>query len=124
MQKAEWIAVFLAFALLVASDTLHGGAPLQMRVSPAVARAPAVLTLRVSVQSAAENRMLQVVAESPDFYRSSEIQIDGANTPPLNVFEFRNLPTGTYRVTGVLVGVNGRRAMISQLARVEPTFGR
>jgi len=89
-----------------------------------VARAPAILTVRVSVQSAAENRMLQVVAESPDFYRSSEIQIDGANTPPLNVFEFRNLPTGTYRVTGVLVGVNGRRAMISQLARVEPTFGR
>jgi hypothetical protein len=28
------------------------------------------------------------------------------------------------RRTGVLVGVNGRRAMVSRLAQVEPTFGR
>jgi hypothetical protein len=65
-----------------------------------------------------------VIAESPDFYRSSEIQIDGANTPPLAVFEFRNLPTGMYQVTGVLVGAHGRRALISRRAKVEPTFGR
>jgi hypothetical protein len=124
MHKTGRVAAFLGCALLAASRTLTGGAPLQMRVSPAVARAPALLTVRVNVEAAAENRMLQVVAESPDFYRSSEVQIDGLNNPGLNVFEFRDLPTGTYRVTGVLMGVHGRRAMISQLARVEPTFGR
>jgi len=94
-----------------------------MQLSPSVARAPALLTIRVIVESAADNRRLQVVAESPEFYRSSEIQLDGANSTPLQVFEFRNLPTGLYQVTGVLVGVNGPRASVSRLAKVEPSFG-
>ena len=63
------------------------------------------------------------MAESPEFYRSSEIQLDGENTPSLSVFEFRNLPTGLYQVTGVLIGASGERAKVSRLARVEPTFG-
>ena len=54
--------------------------------------APAVLTVRVTVEAAAENRSLQIAAESPTFYRSSEVQIDGANAHPMNVFEFRDLP--------------------------------
>jgi hypothetical protein len=83
-----------------------------------------MLTVRVSLETADDNRLLQVVAESADFYRSSEIQIDGANAPAISVFEFRNLPTGLYHVTGVLVGVDGRRALVSRLAKVEPPFGR
>jgi hypothetical protein len=58
------------------------------------------------------------------FLPQQRIQIDGANTPPLNAFEFRNLPSGLYQVTGVLVGANGRRAEVSRLAKVEPPFGR
>ena len=95
-----------------------------MQVSPAIGRAPADVTVRVSLEADSNNRWLEVIAESADFYRSSRIQIDGANTPPLNVFEFRNLPTGLYQVTGVLVGAHGRRAEVSRLARVEPPFGR
>jgi hypothetical protein len=95
-----------------------------MRVSPAVAMAPGFLTVRVSVEAAAENRTLQVVAESPDFYRSSQIQLDGAQAPPLAVFEFRNLPSGLYRVTGVLVGVNGPRATVAGMAKIQPSPGR
>ena len=124
MQKAERVAAFLGLALLAAPHVLNGGEPLRMEVSPTVARAPAVLTVRVNVAAAADNRRLQVVAESADFYRSSEIQIDGTNNPRVNVFEFRNLPTGLYQVTGMLVGVNGRRALVSRTAKVEPTFGR
>jgi hypothetical protein len=124
MHKPDRIAAFLMFCLLAATRSLNGGEPLRIQVSPAVTRAPAFLTVRVNVEAAADNRLLQVIAESPDFYRSSEIQMDGANTPPLNVFEFRDLPTGLYHVTGVLVGVNGRRAMVSRLAKVEPAFGR
>ena len=95
-----------------------------MRVSPAVAMAPAFLTVRVNVEAAAENRLLQVVAESPDFYRSSEIHLDGAQAAPIAVFEFRNLPSGLYQVTGVLVGVNGPRATVGGLAKVQPSPGR
>jgi hypothetical protein len=124
MHKPERIAAFVIFSVVAATQTLNAREPLRMQVSPAVARAPAMLTVRVSLDTADDNRLLQVVAESADFYRSSEIQIDGAHTPPLSVFEFRNLPTGVYYVTGVLVGVNGRRALVSRVATVEPPYGR
>jgi hypothetical protein len=124
MHKPERIAAFVIFSVVAATQTLNAREPLRMQVSPAVARAPAMLTVRVSLDTADDNRLLQVVAESADFYRSSEIQIDGAHTPPLSVFEFRNLPTGVYYVTGVLVGVHGRRALVSRVATVEPQYGR
>jgi len=111
-------------ALLATARSLNGGEALRIQVTPSVARAPALLTVRVSAQAAAANRLLQVTAESPDFYRSSQIELDGTNNPPLNVFEFRNLPQCLYQVTGTLVDSNGRRARASQLAKVEPPFGR
>jgi hypothetical protein len=116
----------LLFGVMVCalgSAAPHGSEALRMQVSPSVARAPALLTVRVTVQAAADNRSLRVSAESPDFYSSSEIQIDGRNSTPLNVFEFRNLPTGVYQVTGVLVGTQGTRATASGLAKVEPSVG-
>jgi hypothetical protein len=94
------------------------------RVKTAVVRAPVDLVVRVSLPAAAGNRSLRVVAESPDYFRSSEISLDGDRTPPLNVFEFRDVPPGVYEVTGVLTGVEGRRATASTIARVVPPFGR
>jgi hypothetical protein len=67
--------------------------------------------------------LLQVVAESPTFYRSSEVEVDGASASPLRIFQFRGLPTGVYEVTGVLVGTQGRRATISRVAQVVPSPG-
>src|SRR5262249_1491332 len=122
MQKRVVVGV-LAMSLFTAA-ALDAGQPLRMQVSPSVARAPADLVVRVSLDAAAGDRFLQVVAESDDFYRASEISIDADRTPPMNVFEFRNLPSGLYQVTSVLVGVNGRRAAVSQVAKVEPPFGR
>jgi hypothetical protein len=109
---------------VVLNGALDAGEVMRMQVSPSVARAPADLVVRISVEAAADNRFLLVVAESADFYRSSEIPMDGERTPPLSVFEFRSLPSGTYRVTGVLRGVNGRHSVVSKIARVEPQFGR
>jgi hypothetical protein len=123
MQKRMAVAAFLTAGVLLTS-ALDAGESMRMQVSPSVSRAPADLVVRVSVEAAADNRFLQVIAESPDFYRSSQIPMDGEHTPPLSVFEFRNLPSGLYSVTGVLVGVNGRRAVVSKIARVEPPFGR
>jgi hypothetical protein len=117
-------AIILGSGLLLAAATLDGGEPIRLRVSPAVGTAPGFLTVRVSVESVADDRFLEVVAESPDFYRSSQISIDARNASRLNVFEFRNLPTGLYSITGVVVGVHGPRATASSLAKVEPSPGR
>jgi hypothetical protein len=122
MLKQATIAAFLTIGL--GPVMLDAGEPMRMQVSPAVARAPADLVVRVSVAAAADNRSLQVIAECPEFYRSSEVQIDGLDAPSLNVFEFRNLPQGDYTITGVLTGANGRRARAVRIAKVAPPFGR
>ena len=46
-------------------------------------------------------------AESIDFYRSSEIELDGENAPRTNMFEFRSLPSGTYEVRVTLRAGDG-----------------
>ena len=114
----------LACACLVpAAPNLNGRETLRLRVTPSVSMAPGYVTVRVNIESAAENRRLRIVAESDSFYRSSEVDLDGANAPPTSVFEFRNLSTGLYEVTGTLVGVNGPRGSAIGLAKVEPSPG-
>ena len=122
MSKPRRVAALFCATLSVAAS-LNGNDGLVMKVSPAVSRAPALLKVQVTVEPSADNRSLQITAESRDFFRSSEVQIDGRNTSPLNVFEFRNLPTGMYQVTGVLIGTHGPRATVLRLAKVEPAVG-
>ena len=109
-------AVFLC--VLAVSVPLDAGERLAMRVTPNMALEPALLTVRTMIEADPDNRGLEVVAQSADFYRSSSVQLDGASAPRLNVFEFKNLPMGTYEVTSVLVGSAGRRAIVSRGFRV------
>src|SRR5262249_59162336 len=84
MRIARYAALFFGFCVFsLAPSALNGGEALQMRVSPAIQRAPAMLTVRVIVESSSDNRLLQVVAESPTFYRGSGVEIDRANSSPL-----------------------------------------
>jgi len=119
----RWVVAMGIACMLGAAGQLNGGDAMRMQVSPAVSRAPAILTVRVTVEPAADNRALEIIAESSAFFRSSQVQIEGERGVPLNVFQFRDLPTGLYQVTGVLVGVNGPRATVTRLAKVEPSPG-
>jgi hypothetical protein len=122
MGTIRLVAAFSLAFLLIAVATLDSAAPLKMEVSPAVSRAPAVVTVRVMVNATAEDRTLHVAAESATFYRSSEVDLDGAGSGPVH-FEFRDLPSGLYQITGVLVDAHGPRATVSRLAKVEPGVG-
>ena len=62
-----------------------------------------------------------IVAESPEYVRSSTIQLDGSAAPHLAVFDFRNLPPGIYDVTGVLIGTSGKRAAVRRVVQIVPT---
>jgi hypothetical protein len=75
------------------------------------------------VEADHDNRALEVVAESPDFYRSSYIQLEGAQAQRTSVVQFRNLPSGRYRVTGTLVGSVGPRAAVSRVFEVARSTG-
>jgi hypothetical protein len=87
---------------------LGAGERIVMKVSPAVAFAPANLIVRATIEADADNRSVEVVADSADFYRSSQIQLEGDKAPRISQFEFRSLPPGTYEVRAMLIGADGQ----------------
>src|SRR3954465_11112585 len=103
-------AIVLIPAALLLGLTLptHAQERVSLRVSPAVALAPASLFVRATVDVNAENRSLEIIAESDDFYRSSEIALDGDHAPRVTHLLFKSVPGGRYEVRAVLRGVAGR----------------
>jgi hypothetical protein len=97
------VRAMMCAILILGAWPLSAGERLALKVSPAVAFAPANLIVRALVEADARNRAIAIVAESDDFYRASEVQLDGENAPRTTTFEFRSLPSGTYRVTAVLL---------------------
>lgn len=109
------------FGLLMVTATFPAGAGerLAIRVSPAVAFAPANLIIQAIVESDPENRAMQISAESNDFYRSSEIPLDGDKAPRVSRLEFRNLPSGSYEVKATLLdSVGHKRAHVRQQVNI------
>ena len=91
-------------------------APLRIHVSPTTARAPADLYIYVSVARRHENRLLRVTAESEEFFRSSEAQLDGEFSARVTVFRFRELPPGDYQVRAELIIATGRTSNVESRA--------
>jgi hypothetical protein len=100
-------AVLFGF-LMIAAAPVGAGVPLSVRVSPSVAFAPANLVVRTTVEADAHNRAISIEAESGEFYRSSEMQLDGDKAPRTETFEFRSLPSGVYEVKASLIGPDGK----------------
>jgi hypothetical protein len=104
---------------IAATATAGANQSLTIKVSPAVSFAPANLIIRTSVDPDADNRSLQVVAESDDFLRSSSVMLEGDRAARTTQFEFRSLPPGEYAISVVVTGADGRqRAMSRTQARV------
>ena len=95
---------FVGILLVAAIRPAGAGERMIMKVTPAVAFAPANLIVRAVVEADADNRAIAVIAESEDFYRSSEIELDGDHAPRTSIFEFRSLPSGNYSVKATLMG--------------------
>src|ERR1700716_3344706 len=102
----------LAGVCLCSPFSLDGSERLAIRVSPSVAFAPANLVVRATVETNPDNRAIEIVADSPGFYRSSQIQLDGEKAPRTTTFEFRDMPSGTYEVSAALTDVRGRRVTV------------
>jgi hypothetical protein len=109
------------FGILMLTTTLPLGAGerIMIKVSPAVSFAPANLIVRTMIAADADNRAIEIIAESTDFYRSSEVQLDGDKAPRTTMFEFRSLPSGTYEVRANLIGAGRQqRAWVRQQINV------
>jgi hypothetical protein len=108
---------------LSGGDKLRSHELLKLQISPLVAAAPAFVSVRTFVDASDDNRGLEVTAESPDFARRSTIDLNGRQSPTVNVFDFANLPAGRYDVSAVLIGTNGVRATTTRTMLIMPTPG-
>ena len=112
-------ACFLGIVMAATTLPVGAGERMTMKVSPAIAFAPANLVVRTTIEADADNRAIEIIAESPDFYRSSEIQLEGDKSARTTSFEFRSLPPGTYEVRATLRGSRGEdRSTIRQQINV------
>ena len=100
----------LLFAASAAATA--GSDRLQSRVSPAFTQAPAFVRIEVLVPPNEDNRELEIVVDSGDYYRSSSITLDGANAPSFYSVQYRSMPAGAYEVQ---VGLRGRSGTLIAL---------
>jgi hypothetical protein len=84
--------------------------PVTMRLSARMAFAPAVIRSVIRVAPHADNRRLRLTLDSPDFYRSSDVELDGASAASAHYFNWEALPAGSYTVVATVFGSDGERA--------------
>ena len=112
MMKMRTVTLGVAtVGLITCAPGLNAGGKLALKVTPAVAMAPAYVVATVTVERDVENRQLEVAAESETFFRSSLITLDGERAPRTNQITWRDMPGGEYAVTAVLHGSGGQRAI-------------
>src|SRR5262249_24684182 len=103
---------------------VDGSERLRLVVTPTQSFAPATMRIRARIEPSAENRRLAIVADGDEFYRSSEIQLDGDQAPKTVQLMFSNLPGGDYEIYAVLIDASGhQRAIARQPARVISMLG-
>jgi hypothetical protein len=100
-----------------------GAEPMTLSVTPAQSFAPATVRVRARIEPRAENRRLALVADGPNFYRSSEFQLDGEHGPKTVELYFSNLPGGDYEIYAVLSDSSGRQRAVVHLPATVIGFG-
>ena len=75
---------------------------LRSQVSPSYAFAPAAIRIKAQVQPDSVNRELEVVIESASYYRSSTIELSGAQAARAHDVVFLAVPAGSHEVRVVL----------------------
>jgi hypothetical protein len=103
------VVVLLAIAAPSPDNTVAAAGQSQLRISvyPSYTLAPANVRVQAVIEPARENRALEFVVESPQYYRSSTIELDGEQSARVHVVQFRALSGGTYEVRVMLVGGDG-----------------
>jgi hypothetical protein len=117
-------AVGLCGMIVLTVAPVDGVEPLKLAVSPAQSFAPGNVMIRARIEPNAENRTLTIVTDGPDFYRSSDIPLNGDQAPKTVELRVADLPGGEYDVYAFLSDASGhRRAFVREPAQVLPIFG-
>jgi hypothetical protein len=92
------------------------GQPLTVTATPKISFAPASVRIRARIEPNASNRLLTIVADGENFYRSSEIQLDGDQAPRVFELDLRSVPAGDYDVVTILNDAKGAQRVSAPLS--------
>jgi hypothetical protein len=82
--------------------------PVKIHVWPAQSMAPANLLVQIILERNPENRLIRIIAESPAYFSSSDLPLEGDRTARVRSLVLRSLPAGDYEVRGEVIGFDGR----------------
>jgi hypothetical protein len=101
-------------AILLSTFPVSAGEKLALRITPTMASEPADMRITATIEPNSDNRVIEVVADSDEYYRSSEITLEGENAPRTNIFQFRSLPAGSYEVRATLISASGKLLAVAR----------
>ena len=107
-------AILCCFLLATSGLSLRAGGKVSLKASPEVSFAPAHLIVRTTIEPDPDNRALEIVIDSQDFYRSSTIQLEGDQAPRTSVVEFRGVPGGNYEISARVLGQGGESRAVAR----------
>ena len=106
----------LAVCGLIGLSVLPAGSGqrVTLTLSPAHAFAPATVRIRARIEPNADNRVLTIVADGPNFYRSSDVPLDGEEAPRTVELWFKDVPAGDYEVSANLTTTSDRQRVTAR----------
>ena len=86
----------------------------EIRVNGRYFSAPATVQLIVAVEPNAQNRRLRIEADGDNMFRSTEIELEGANEQRLHTVEFKNLSPGGYVLRAQVLSTSSVRSQAEE----------
>ena len=81
----------------------------EVRLSARFALEQEVVRSLIRVAPHRDNRLLRVEIDSPDFFRSSDVQLEGDLAARNHFFSWKSLPPGSYELVVTVLGSQGPR---------------
>lgn len=110
--RGWWLPLFALLASAVAPVAAEE-AP-RLFVSPSIAFAPNDVRIRVEFDPTEASRTLIVEGDGADYFRSSELMLEGEFSPRVATFVFRAVPAGIYAIRAVLRNQAGDESAVTR----------
>lgn len=110
-KRPSYARTSVAPAPAAVAEAGKSGEDLTLRMTPRFVSAPGYLRSLIRVVPNAENRLMRVEIDSAGYYRSSEIQLDGASAPMSHFMDWKEVPAGKYDLIVTVIGQSGTRAV-------------
>ena|SRR5437867_7484253 len=78
----------------------------------------------VQVEKNSINRLLRIVVDSENYYRSSDVPLDGEQSAVSHFFTLNNLPAGSYAFLAIVYDRSGERSRVEQSFLIISAFDR